>query len=140
MNELLGLPSRVLVAVIDGGVGIDDALCDREQVAFLGECTVGIGIIIMILLCVGVVLVSGARTKEKVLDLLKKTVLFIGALISLCGVIVVFGDAPELNTAGIIAANLAVAGLPLLYAMIVRIIVEVMLFRKKYSTPYEVKY
>ena len=37
MNELLGLPSRVLVAVIDG-------LCDREQVAFLGECTVGIGI------------------------------------------------------------------------------------------------
>lgn len=44
MNELLGLPSRVLVAVIDGGVGIDDALCDREQVAFLGECTVGIGI------------------------------------------------------------------------------------------------
>ena len=44
MNELLCLPSRVLVAVIDGGVGIDDALCDREQVAFLGECTVGIGI------------------------------------------------------------------------------------------------
>ena len=56
------------------------------------------------------------------------------------GVIVVFGVAPELNTAGIIAANLAVAGLPLLYAMIVRIIVEVMLFRKKYSTPYELKY
>ena len=117
----------------------------------LGICTVGIefpisnfmdvpSIIIMILLCVGVVLVSGARTKEKVLDLLKKTVLFIGALISLCSVIVVFGVAPELNTAGIIAANLAVAGLPLLYAMIVRIIVEVMLFRKKYSTPYEVKY
>lgn len=117
----------------------------------LGICTVGIefpisnfmdvpSIIIMILLCVGVVLVSGARTKEKVLDLLKKTVLFVGALISLCSVIVVFGVAPELNTAGIIAANLAVAGLPLLYAMIVRIIVEVMLFRKKYSTPYEVKY
>jgi len=39
MNELLWLPSRVLVTVLDSGVGIDDAVCDQEQVTFLGECT-----------------------------------------------------------------------------------------------------
>lgn len=44
MNELLGLLFWVLVVVIDGGVGIDDVLCDWEQVVFFGECMVGIGI------------------------------------------------------------------------------------------------
>jgi hypothetical protein len=44
MNEPLRYPSRVLVALIEDGVGTDDAKCDREQVAPLGECTVGIGI------------------------------------------------------------------------------------------------
>ena len=74
----------------------------------------------------GVILISKARTKQMILQLLSKTILPVGLLCSIVSVIIVLlyvidGDCMALR------ANLAVAVLALLYSVIIKIVVEILL-------------
>lgn len=82
----------------------------------------------VVLIEVGVVLISRARTKEKVLQLLSKTILPAGLLSSIISVIIALlyvtdGDIMALRV------NLAVVVLALLYSVIIKIAVEILLIK-----------
>ena len=83
--------------------------------------------IIVGLLAVGVVLISGARKKEKILFLLSKTILPIGLLVSIVSAIIVLSYIDEIK---LIGPSLAVVLLSLLYSVLVKIIVEVLRVRE----------
>lgn len=83
--------------------------------------------IIVGLLAVGVVLISGARKKEKILFLLSKTILPIGLLVSIVSAIIVLSYIDEIK---LIGSYLAVVLLSLLYSVLVKIIVEVLRVRE----------
>lgn len=87
-----------------------------------------ISLIIVVLIEVGVILISRARTKEKVLQLLSKTILPVGILITLISVIIVLLVVDVDGMA--FRANLAVVILALLYSVIIKIVVEILLIRK----------
>ena len=87
-----------------------------------------ISLIIVVLIEVGVILISRARTKEKVLQLLSKTILPVGILITLISVIIVLLVVDVDGMA--FRANLAVVILALLYSVIIKIVVEISLIRK----------
>ena len=87
-----------------------------------------ISLIIVVLIEVGVILISRARTKEKVLQLLSKTILPVGILITLISVIVVLLVVDVDGMA--FRANLAVVILALLYSVIIKIVVEILLIKK----------
>lgn len=88
-----------------------------------------ISLIIVVLIEVGVILISRARTKEKVLQLLSKTILPVGILITLISVIIVLLVVDVDGMA--FRANLAVVILALLYSVIIKIVVEILLIRKR---------
>ncbi len=86
-----------------------------------------ISFISVVLLETGVVLISRARTKEKVLQLLSKTILPVGLLNLIVSVIIILlyiGDIMALR------ANLAVVVLVLLYSVIIKIVVEILLVKE----------
>ena len=88
-----------------------------------------ISIMSVVLLEFGVILISKARTKEKILQLMNKTILPVGGLISIISVIIILlcvidGDSMALRV------NLAVAVLALLYSIIIKIVVEILLVRE----------
>lgn len=87
-----------------------------------------ISLIIVVLIEVGVILISRARTKEKVLQLLSKTILPVGILIMLISVIIVLLVVDVDGMA--LRANLAVVVLALLYSVIIKIVVEILLIKK----------
>ena len=87
-----------------------------------------ISLIIVVLIEVGVILISRARTKEKVLQLLSKTILPVGILITLISIIIVFLGVDVDGMA--LRANLAVVILALLYSVIIKIVVEILLIKK----------
>lgn len=87
-----------------------------------------ISLIIVVLIEVGVILISRARTKEKVLQLLSKTILPVGILITLISVIIVLLVVDVDGMA--FRANLAVVILALLYSVIIKIVVEILLIKK----------
>lgn len=80
-------------------------------------------IIIVILLDVGVVLTSGARTKAKILYLLSKTLIPVGLLASIVSAIIMFG---YIDTVGLNGSNLSVVLLSLLYSVVAKIVVEIL--------------
>ena len=88
-----------------------------------------ISLIEVMLIEVGVILISGTRTKEKIVQLLSKTILPVGLLCSFVSVIIVLiyvpgGDAMALRV------NLAVAIMALLYSIVVKVVVEIMLAKE----------
>ena len=85
-----------------------------------------ISLLTIILIEIGVILVSKARTKEKVLQLLSKTILPVGLLNSIVSTIIVL---IYVSNGGIksLGANLAVVLLGLLYSVIIKIAVEILL-------------
>ncbi len=120
-----------LVLQIIGGIAIVIALI------FMGLSIGGISFLIfmdwpsLVILClmeVGIVLVSGARTKDKVLRILSKTLLPSGLLISIVSAIVILGCVTI--DIEVIGANLAVAFLSVVYALVAKIVVEILEVRK----------
>ena len=87
-----------------------------------------ISLIIVVLIEVGVILISRARTKEKVLQLLSKTILPVGILITLISVIIVLLVVDVDGMA--LRANLAVVVLALMYSVIIKIVAEILLIKK----------
>ena len=83
----------------------------------------------IVLLEIGVVLSSSARTKGSVLRLISKTILPVGLLSTIISLIITLlhiidGDSAALR------ANLAVVVLALLYAVVIKIVVEVLLTKE----------
>lgn len=85
-------------------------------------------IIIFVLINVGVVLVAGVRTKKKVLELLRRTSIPVGVLFTIINVVIVL---IYVDKSALVAANLAVAILPVLYSMIVKVVVEILMAKQK---------
>ena len=81
----------------------------------------------IVILSVGVVLVSGARKRESVLLILSKTIMPIGLFSALVSSIIVLVNLSDIELLG---PNLAVVFLTLLYAAIIKIIVELLLARE----------
>ena len=84
-------------------------------------------LITIVILSVGVVLVSGARKRESVLLILSKTIMPIGLFSALVSSIIVLVNLSDIELLG---PNLAVVFLTLLYAAIIKIIVELLLARE----------
>lgn len=84
----------------------------------------------LLLIEAGLVLVSGVRTKEKVLRLISKTILPVGAAISIISIVIVLGYLVTWENLEIIGPNMAVSVLTLLYALIAKIVVEVIIARE----------
>lgn len=80
----------------------------------------------VVLIEIGVVLSSRARTKEKVLQLISKTILPVGLLSTIISVIIALIYVIEGDSA-VLRANLAVVVLALLYSAIIKIVVEILL-------------
>ena len=78
------------------------------------------------LLEIGVILISKARTKEKILQLISKTILPVGLLTSIVSMILVLILVSDLDIR-VLGVNLAVAILAFLYSLIIKILVEVLL-------------
>ena len=78
------------------------------------------------LLEIGVILISKARTKEKILQLISKTILPVGLLTSIVSMILVLILVSDLDIR-VLGVNLAVAILAFLYSLIIKIVVEVLL-------------
>lgn len=84
-------------------------------------------LITIVILSAGVVLVSGARKRESVLLILSKTIMPIGLFSALVSSIIVLVNLSDIELLG---PNLAVVFLTLLYAAIIKIIVELLLARE----------
>lgn len=82
----------------------------------------------VVLIEVGVVLISRARTKEKGLQLLSKTILPVGLLSSIVSVIIALLDVIDGDIRAL-RAQLAVVVLALLYSVIIKIAVEILLIK-----------
>lgn len=82
--------------------------------------------IIVVLIEIGVVLISRARTKEKVLQLVSKTIMPVGLLISIFTIIIVLMQTID-GDIRMLGACFAISVLPLLYSVIIKIAVEILL-------------
>lgn len=80
----------------------------------------------IVILSVGIVLVSGARTKENVLHVLAKTLIYVGALVSVFSAIVMCRNVKDGSQ---LIANISVILFPLLYTVIIKLIVEIWMAR-----------
>lgn len=81
-------------------------------------------IIIIVVLAGGIVLVSGARDKRRILSVLSKTIVPIGAVTTMLSIGIVLMN---VSSADILAPNLMVASLCLFYSFIIKIVVEVLI-------------
>lgn len=90
-------------------------------------------LIVLILLEVGVVLVSGVRDKGKVLLCISKTMIPVGTLASLLSLVIALIYVSDINFPALPGA-LAVVVLPLIYALFVKILMEVLLERRESCT------
>lgn len=101
-------------------------------ILFLALSTAGVGfpvqyyidipsLLIILFLSVGIVLISGARKKEKVLLILSRTIMPMGLATAIISSIIVMANITNLE---LIGPNLAVVFLTLLYSAIIKIVVE----------------
>ena len=88
-----------------------------------------ISLITVVLLEIGVILISGARTKETILKLLSRTILLVGLMCSIVSVIIILIYVMDGNAMAL-RVNLAVAVLALLYSVVIKIVVEIMLVKE----------
>ena len=79
--------------------------------------------IFIVLFEAGIILISGERSKTGILSLIGKTIIPIGAVISMATAVILFGSLYDPHTIG---PNLAVTILALLYSCIIKIVVELM--------------
>ena len=79
--------------------------------------------LILLLLDVGIVLISGAKTKEKIISLLSKTLLPVGGLVAIVSCSLLLYNLDDLSKIG---PNLAIVFLTLLYSAIAKIVVEIL--------------
>jgi len=107
-------------------------------ILFLGLSTAGLGfpvrfyidlpsLLIIAFLSVGMVLVSGARKRDKILLILSRTIIPIGLVTAIVSSIIVLANVTSLESIG---PNLAVVFLTLLYSAIIKIVVEFLLVRE----------
>ena len=80
------------------------------------------------LLCVTCVILSGAKGKEEIIDVLKKIIIPAGTFVTLFALVIVLTRLESLETIG---PNLAVAILTPLYSILGYIILEVISYRRK---------
>ena len=80
--------------------------------------------IFIVLFEAGIILISGERSKPGILSLLGKTIIPVGAVISLATTIILLGSLDDPSTVG---CNLAVAILALLYSCIIKIVLELLI-------------
>lgn len=83
-------------------------------------------ILIILFMSVGIVLISGARKKEKALLILSKTIMPVGVLTSIVSLIYVLINITKVEEIG---PNISIVVLTLLYASIIKIVVELLLAR-----------
>lgn len=83
--------------------------------------------IFIVLFEAGIILISGERSKAGILSLLGKTIIPVGAVISLATAVVLLGTLDDPSTLG---RNLAVTILALIYSCIIKIVVELMLAKQ----------
>lgn len=83
-------------------------------------------IIVVVMLDVGIILICGARTKEKIFELLSRIIIPVGVLVCIASAIVMLGNADDVGFKG---ANLSVVLLSLLYSVIAKIVVEILIVR-----------
>lgn len=87
-----------------------------------------VSLMIIVLIEVGIILISGVRTKEKVLLVLSKTILPVGLLNTIVSVIILLIYMIDIDK-NALGANLAVILLGLLYSVIIKIVVEILLMK-----------
>ena len=83
--------------------------------------------IFIVLFEAGIILISGERSKTGILSLIGKTIIPVGAVISLATAVILFGSLYDPHTIG---PNLAVTILALIYSCIIKIVVELMLAKQ----------
>lgn len=88
-----------------------------------------ISLITVVMLEIGVVLISGARTKEKIVQLISKTILPVGLMVTIVSTIIILIYVMDGNAMAL-RVNLAVAALALLYSVVIKIVVEIMLVKE----------
>lgn len=84
-------------------------------------------ILIVSVLAVGVVLISGERTKRGILHLLSKTIIPIGLMSAIVSAIIMFRSVESVE---FVAPNLAVDILMILYAIVAKIVIELLRVEK----------
>lgn len=87
-----------------------------------------VSLMIIVLIEVGIILISGVRTKEKVLLVLSKTILPVGLLNTIVSAIILLIYMIDIDK-NALGANLAVILLGLLYSVIIKIVVEILLMK-----------
>ena len=79
--------------------------------------------IFIVLFEAGIILISGERSKTGILSLIGKTIIPVGAVISLATAVILFGSLYDPHTIG---PNLAVTILALIYSCIIKIVLELL--------------
>lgn len=85
-------------------------------------------IIFITLLELGIILISGARTKEKVLHAISKTIIPVGVMISLICAICMLS---QLDDPSVIGVQLSVILIAILYSVAMKIVVEIILLSRE---------
>lgn len=85
-------------------------------------------LIFVTLLELGIVLVSGVRTKEKILHVISKTIIPVGVMISLICAICMLS---QLDDPSVIGVQLSVILIAILYSVVVKIVVEIILLSRE---------
>lgn len=87
-----------------------------------------LSLILIVLFEAGIILVSGERSKSGILLIIDRTIILVGAVISLALAVITMSVLDDPRTIG---PNLAVVILALLYSCIIKIVVEVLIAKKK---------
>lgn len=82
-----------------------------------------LSLVFVVILEAGIILISGEKSRNGILSLLNKTIIPVGAVISLATAVIMLGALEDISTIG---RHLAVAILALLYSCIIKIVVEVL--------------
>lgn len=84
-------------------------------------------LVLVVLFETGIILISGEKSKSGILLLLRKTIIHVGAVVSLASAVIMLGMLEDPSTIG---PNLAAVLLALLYSCIIKIVVELILVKQ----------
>lgn len=86
-----------------------------------------LSLIFVVLFETGIILISGEKSKSGILLLLRKTIIPVGAVVSLASAVIMLGMLEDPSTIG---SNVATVLLALLYSCIIKVVVELLLAKQ----------
>lgn len=86
-----------------------------------------LSLIFVVLFETGIILISGEKSKSGILLLLRKTIIPVGAVVSLASAVIMLGMLEDPSTIG---PNVATVLLALLYSCIIKVVVELLLAKQ----------